>query len=520
MPVLALIAILYTLLRFREFQYSEISLYAKQNAERRNIFCSCSRKFQRISCLFFTLSFLVSALCAFPQRAAYAEVINGYCGDPGNNDGKNMSWSFDSSDGKLTISGEGKMQESPYPWDSLSGTVKSLIISRGVNSIGPGAFAGFTDLSSIIIPDSIISIGQGAFENSGLKTITLELSLAGGPAVLEENVFTGTGAEYAVVKVPGYHDVFFSISPDNTGYSIIEFSYGSSQPDPDNTLLEWTDQTMRAELTAEGGIPNTYHVIFDKNASDATGVMYPQTFTYDKPQTLDENQFTRSGYTFSGWAVEAKGSVVYADKAEVKNLTAVQDGTVLLYAKWEKTGSPSGPDFFRLCNDCILPATGFSSVHPTILPAHPKALSYKPTGMRMMIPSLNIDMELVTVPLNEGFWPVTWLEDRGGILEGSALPGDGYSFVAAHNTLNDTDYGPFAMLGTLEANDLITVTGVDRPLKTFRVFENTILAPDAMKAITEIAGREENTLVLITCENESAGGGYLNRRVIFAKPGF
>ena len=41
-----------------------------------------------------------------------------------------------------------------------------------------------------------------------------------------------------------------------------------------------------------------------------------------------------------------------ADKAEIINLTAVQDGTVLLYAKWEKTGSHSGPDFFRLCNDC------------------------------------------------------------------------------------------------------------------------------------------------------------------------
>ena len=32
------------------------------------------------------------------------------------------------------------------------------------------------------------------------------------------------------------------------------------------------------------------------------------------------------------------------------------------------------------------------------------------------------------------------------------------------------------------------------------------------------AGRAENTLVLLTCENESAEGGYLSRRVVFAEP--
>ena len=102
------------------------------------------------------------------------------------------------------------------------------------------------------------------------------------------------------------------------------------------------------------------------------------------------------------------------------------------------------------------------------------------------------------------------------------MPGEGYSFIAAHNTLNDTEYGPFAMLGTLEVNDLITISGngkSNKNLKTFRVFENTILTPGDMKALEKVAGSEEKTLVLITCENESAEGGYLNRRVIFAKPG-
>ena len=65
-----------------------------------------------------------------------------------------------------------------------------------------------------------------------------------------------------------------------------------------------------------------------------------------------------------------------------------------------------------------------------------------------MIPSLSVETELVTVPLNGDTWTIEWLGDCGGILEGSALPGEGYSFIAAHNTLNDTEFGPFAMISS------------------------------------------------------------------------
>lgn len=39
-----------------------------------------------------------------------------------------------------------------------------------------------------------------------------------------------------------------------------------------------------------------------------------------------------------------------------------------------------------------------------------------------------------------------------------------------------------------------------------------------MADLLSLAEKTENTLVLVTCENEAADGGYLNRRVIFAKP--
>ena len=176
--------------------------------------------------------------------------------------------------------------------------------------------------------------------------------------------------------------------------------------------------------------------------------------------------------------------------------------------------------FFRLCDNCILPATGFSSLHPEALSEQPNDLRYTSVQMRLMIPSLEVDSELVSVPLNGNSWAVEWLGERSGVLEGSGLPGEGLSIVAAHNTLNDRVYGPFALLGTLELNELIAVSGKGNDLMTFRVFANELLAPDDMEKIASIAGNEENTLVLITCENESADGGYLNRRAVFAKPVF
>lgn len=38
----------------------------------------------------------------------------------------------------------------------------------------------------------------------------------------------------------------------------------------------------------------------------------------------------------------------------------------------------------------------------------------------------------------------------------------------------------------------------------------------SLMLFSAVAAAGENTLVLVTCENESSEGGYLNRRVVFA----
>ena len=53
-------------------------------------------------------------------------------------------------------------------------SIKSVVIPKGVTSIGNNAFLSFKNLTSITIPDSVTSIGKWAFEGcSSLTSITI-----------------------------------------------------------------------------------------------------------------------------------------------------------------------------------------------------------------------------------------------------------------------------------------------------------------------------------------------------------
>ena len=80
---------------------------------------------------------------------------------------------------------------------------------------------------------------------------------------------------------------------------------------------------------------NKYKIHFDKNATDANGSMADMDMVYDVAKNLNENKFSREGYTFQSWNTAENGSgTSYDDKALVNNLTATPNGTVTLYAQW------------------------------------------------------------------------------------------------------------------------------------------------------------------------------------------
>ncbi len=164
----------------------------------------------------------------------------------------------------------------------------------------------------------------------------------------------------------------------------------------------------------------------------------------------------------------------------------------------------------------VLPGTGFPSGKITILPSQPLGLAYPDLNMRLEIPVLDEAMDVVGVPAKENSWAVDWLGERAGVLEGSQKPGEGITVIAAHDHLNTNSAGPFAFLNALKENDRIFVSENDGTLLQFRVTENELVEPDDIAAVNR--GAVRGSLVLVTCENESVEGGYLNRRIVHAEP--
>jgi len=87
---------------------------------------------------------------------------------------------------------------------------------------------------------------------------------------------------------------------------------------------------------------NTYTVIYDKNAGDATGTMANSIFTnkYGNTKKLQANNFTRNNYCFLGWATEPTSTnALYNDKQEITIYDYDAGKTLTLYAVWHETST-------------------------------------------------------------------------------------------------------------------------------------------------------------------------------------
>ena len=139
----------------------------------------------------------------------------------------------------------------------------------------------------------------------------------GTPQALAQNAFS----------LPGYHFIEWNDDAGGvgTGYTdaeVIDLFLGS-----DNAVL-----TLYAQWA-----PNDYTVRFDANdaTNSYTGSMPDQPFTYDVQQNLFANQYSRTGYIFSGWNTDPNGlGRGFADGAAVVNLTPGENDVVILYAQW------------------------------------------------------------------------------------------------------------------------------------------------------------------------------------------
>ena len=164
---------------------------------------------------------------------------------------------------------------------------------------------------------------------------------------------------YAATWTANTYSVRFNDNDDSSEPRYQEFSYDQPQSlDPaiartgydfagwctnEDVTVIFANCAVVSNLTAEANgvvdlyaqwVGHSYIVRFDGNAADAVGSTDEMGMTYDVPDNLTSNGFTRTGYDFAGWSTNANGAVVYADGASVSNLTAVNYGSVMLYAQW------------------------------------------------------------------------------------------------------------------------------------------------------------------------------------------
>ncbi|GAB6011907.1 leucine-rich repeat domain-containing protein [Viscerimonas tarda] len=113
---------------------------------------------------------LSAVVCFLATTIACAQ--SGTCGE-------NLTWTFDSTTGTLTISGTGAMTDysdnSHAPWFfSFRSSITNVDIQDGVTSIGVWAFVDCSNLTSVSVSRSVTSISTAAFPYcSGLTSTSV-----------------------------------------------------------------------------------------------------------------------------------------------------------------------------------------------------------------------------------------------------------------------------------------------------------------------------------------------------------
>ena len=161
-----------------------------------------------------------------------------------------------------------------------------------------------------------------------------------------------------------------------------------------------------------------------------------------------------------------------------------------------------------------LPATGITAPKSELKPA---SVGYEPTSLRLQLPTLSIEAGIVNVPYENGTFPIDGLGMDAGLLQGSAKPGEGISIIAAHNTVNAEDIGPFVLITNLKEGDRLFVTDENGEILIYEVYSNQKIAGNDMAALQESAAAYFDTVTLLTCEDERPEGGYAARRVVSAR---
>lgn len=141
----------------------------------------------------------------------------------------------------------------------------------------------------------------------------------------------------------------------NGGTYTLRFDVETIQSD---AYSSWSCTTYQGEEEEPTPVTQKYKIIFNGNGATG-GSVGDLTCTIDADCILSSNGFTRTGYTFQGWATSANGEKVYDNQATVRNLTTANNNFDL-YAVWQEDNGEEEPSTDP---DPITPLTGTVHYH-------------------------------------------------------------------------------------------------------------------------------------------------------------
>jgi LPXTG-site transpeptidase (sortase) family protein len=352
-----------------------------------------------------------------------------------------------------------------------------------VDSVSSAAFTenagynGDTDINLLAGTDTLAISGQGTI------TVVVTAQIVDGTSYTNTANGCGTPPSAAQVCDPG------QVS-------------GPTFADP---LLTKSSDISEAAI----GDPLTYTItVTNQGNQDATNV----TVTDTLPSNLQLDG-----------AVSTKGTVTIAPPRTVQVaigtvapgeiITITIDATVI-------SGSPSTiTNTARLTTDTLsdnplnntdnnaitipgaeLPETGFAPGRLSSLGEQPANRAYyAPGDMKLVIPSLKVNIPVVGVPKVNGTWDVSWLWNSAGYLNGSAFPTtSGNSVITGHVYLPTGLPGPFVNIGSLTWGDQIIVYYAGQQY-VYSVRTVQILEPDDVNTVMK--HQEDPWITLLTCRS-------------------
>ncbi|MBN1266135.1 MAG: sortase [Anaerolineales bacterium] len=417
-------------------------------------------------------------------------------------------------------------------------TVMSITSSDfAVNS----AFDGSTDTDMLMGTDSLVSGEEG--------TITLELRYIpedGGPFNNTATVTgeTPTGGDVSDVSQDGTNpDSDSDGNPTNNneptpvdfGDNLFDPPYGIKYYDETNLpLLQWTmiwindTNIVNVNASVSDPIPErtTYYAVgahsgtgFPSGApaestdvgvsctTDAGSTTVTDWCYYEGPTT----QYPLGRIVWEGELGPDLGvrdpevavndlTIAFIVVLDEGTHTARNEGTI--GADRDGSGDIAGPNEIVVYTvnaewSNLLPDTGFAPGVETD-PATLRPAEYNEmNGMKLEIPALNVNAQIVGVPLEKGEWNLDWLGNNVGYLEGTSFPTwSGNTALTAHNTDVNGEPGLFAELETLRWGQQVIINAYgSRYVYEVRSVDRFV-RPEEADAITH---EDLSWLTLITC---------------------